>query len=65
MTDSEKERARREIERRLEEEGVECPRCSGSEFEIEVWDVGMEREEPRGAIVCLECGARLNVESTI
>lgn len=65
MTDRETERARREIQRRIQEEGVECPRCGGTEFEIEVWDVGMEREEPRGAIVCLECRARLNVESTI
>lgn len=66
MTDSsETERAKREIQRRIREEGVDCPRCGGTSFEIEVWDVGAGREEPRGAIVCLDCGARLNVESTI
>ncbi|MDY7083336.1 MAG: hypothetical protein SXQ77_13255 [Halobacteria archaeon] len=64
MSDSTKQELRRRIQERVEEDELECPSCSFSEFEIEVWGVGMEREEPRSAAVCESCGARLNIRVT-
>ncbi|MDY6779917.1 MAG: hypothetical protein SV760_05115 [Halobacteria archaeon] len=52
------------IEEDLEDDETECLSCGSDEFEVEVWGVGDEREEPRAAAVCVGCSARLNIRVT-
>lgn len=49
-----------------ERRGADCAACGCGELEADVWGVGegLNGEEARAAVVCTDCGARLNVRVT-
>lgn len=50
----------------VERRGADCAACGCTDLEADVWGVGegLNGEEARAAVVCTDCGARLNVRVT-
>ena len=50
----------------VERRGADCAACGCTDLEADVWGVGegLNGEEARAAVVCVDCGARLNVRVT-
>ncbi len=50
----------------VERRGADCAACGCSDLEADAWGVGdgLNGAEARAAVVCNDCGARLNVRVT-
>ncbi len=50
----------------VERRGADCAACGCTDLDVDVWGVGdgLNGEEARAAVVCTDCGARLNVRVT-